>query len=575
MVRGTELIIGLPYLTYPLVSDLVHGARQPAETMVKGRSQNAIDNDPNAGALSDSDSSSLPSSMGSFQEATFRLTSIAERIDSLYGMAMKIRNPRHYPERATINLYQNVPPEEREEYMRSRDDIETNIVGFIRQQQIREEIRSEGLDPAQAVADYARPSHWLIRRTGEANARRKQQFVYWKRRSKALALRKETQTSAVVRPKVENVGAHQQLPASNLLPVVEAGRASVPQSSLPSKATSATYLNPDIAIGDDARSVASQLTRISSVVSPMGDKLQWPPPPAQVGGGSFFTCPYCSMLCPKRYLGPEEWRSVISQTRNEPVNSTMADLSTVPRNHLTYDLRPYHCTYEDCNAPHQLYSTRRDWVAHENQHRQSWLCREDGEEFESQSLYVQHLRGHHHKATEADFTPELLAAAIVPSSQPQRDCPFCPSTFLTVANMHEHLIYHLEKLAFLALPSFEDTAHSQLSGSSHDSNKVLGNRGRNDSARVDFTGSEKADFLSLGIQDGQHQANTSSMISAVEFAKLLEHASVVSSKDLDFVQRWRVEVEALDDDSSNVESTLATLGSVCNRDSVDMTSIGS
>lgn len=95
---------------------------------------------------------------------------------------MKIRNPRNYPQRATIDLYQNVPPEEREEYMQSRNEIETNIISYIRGQQISQELQSEAIDVDQAVIDYAAPSNWLIRRAGAANARRKQQFVYWKRR---------------------------------------------------------------------------------------------------------------------------------------------------------------------------------------------------------------------------------------------------------------------------------------------------------------------------------------------------------------------------------------------------------
>jgi hypothetical protein len=107
---------------------------------------------------------------------------------------MKIRNPRNYPQRATIDLYQNVPPEEREEYMQSRDEIETNIISYIRVQQISQELQSEAIDVDQAVIDYAAPSNWLIRRTGAANARRKQQFVYLKRRSDALTRDDEAQT---------------------------------------------------------------------------------------------------------------------------------------------------------------------------------------------------------------------------------------------------------------------------------------------------------------------------------------------------------------------------------------------
>lgn len=195
--------------------------------------------------------------------------------------------------------------------MQSRNEIETNIVSYIRGQQISQELQSEAIDVDQAVIDYAAPSNWLIRRAGAANARRKQQFVYWKRRSDALTRVNETLTLET-RSKIREKDAVRNETTSALLPSARARTESVVHGGLLSRATSATYLDPNLAVSDDAESTISHQTRISSVLSPQGDKLEWPPPPKYPEAGAFFTCGYCRMLCPRRYLDPEAWRYVAS-----------------------------------------------------------------------------------------------------------------------------------------------------------------------------------------------------------------------------------------------------------------------
>lgn len=94
----------------------------------------------------------------------------------------------------------------------------------------------------------------------------------------------------------------------------------------------------------------------------------------------------------------------------------------------------------------------------------------DGTYTESQKLFAKHLETNHPEAPGIESTPELLAAAASPSSQPGRDCPFCPSAFTDVDHMRKHILYHLEKLALLALPTVEGAADISLGDDSKGTN---------------------------------------------------------------------------------------------------------
>ena len=67
------------------------------------------------------------------------------------------------------------------------------------------------------------------------------------------------------------------------------------------------------------------------------------------------------------------------------------------------DLRPYVCTYDDCDTGNQLYDSMKDWLGHEAQMHQANVN--------------------------------------------LRQCPFCPET----SNAH-HIAAHLRRLALFALP---------------------------------------------------------------------------------------------------------------------------
>ncbi|KAH0528158.1 hypothetical protein TsFJ059_003056 [Trichoderma semiorbis] len=233
-------------------------------------------------------------------------------------------------------------------------------------------------------------------------------------------------------------------------------------SVIPISTTTATTLKPG-----DLRSAISYQTRVSTTISPGGKKLEWPDPPKVDVIGGYFICPYCKTLCPGEYLQKNVW--IV---------------------HLIHDLQPYHCTYEQCLDPNQVYGSRQEWIDHENGHTRVWHCYEHSEEFETQPEYIQHLEDSHPDSTPEHFSPALVASVIGPSIRIHRDCPFCPSGFSDIAQMQSHLIFHLERLAQLALhndpKASDDNTESKHSSQSHQGQL----QGRKNSIFRDFDAEE-------------------------------------------------------------------------------------
>lgn len=166
------------------------------------------------------------------------------------------------------------------------------------------------------------------------------------------------------------------------------------------------------------------------------------------------------------------------------------------RVHQTYDLQPYHCTYEDCTDPNRIYGLRQDWIDHENQHRRVWHCHIHGEEFETQPDYLQHLYDKKDEHKPEDGLPDLVAAVLGSSSKPHRDCPFCPTAFSDVPTMQRHVTYHLERLALYVLPDIEEQEEDELaSDEASNSQRPVEKRGRQESIACDFPEEDEVSFL--------------------------------------------------------------------------------
>ncbi|KAI8627473.1 hypothetical protein F5Y19DRAFT_477339 [Xylariaceae sp. FL1651] len=443
------------------LNSIVLGHRPPFEEQLH-KSKKKEDNDANdedkdkdseysGSELSSPRSSDTQSESGnSFGEAQYRLQLITEAIDSLYCLATKVRNPKNRPQRSLAQMCKHIPSQNRAGYIREHENLETMIVAY-------EDVQSQ----------YCMEDSWLIHRAGVANARRKLQFMYWKQHTRRLGdPTLELHENLTIGQKNKKQGIKRQASVSgkNTDQSIIRPETSIPQQSL---ATSATHMPPGFLKPEDATSVISRQSRVSTVFSPKGDKISWPSPPSVARGSKFFFCPYCFLLCPDNYLDPDSWR-----------------------NHLIHDLQPYHCTYESCQDPNRLYSSRQEWIDHESQHTRVWHCQQHANEFETQLEYVDHLQQDHEGITPEYFSTELLSSAVGPSTKLQRGCPFCPTGLDSLIEMQRHLAFHMERLALLALPREEGELDTDRGSSPSYESHEAQQRGRKGSVHQDFDDTE-------------------------------------------------------------------------------------
>ncbi|KAK4230289.1 hypothetical protein QBC38DRAFT_357581, partial [Podospora fimiseda] len=436
---------------------IVRGDRPPFEEQVNERGDDDGSlSDTSTSSVASTTSSSSNSSIEPVYELEFRQRAIINTIDALYTLAAKIRNNRNRTQKTMNELLRRLPSHEREEHIRHREQVEIAIVAYLQRQDLLRhlhqfDLKSSGLTYDSMVEKYASESNFLVKRTGIANARRKQQFIYWKEHAKRIA--RVTIPKPVQRPSEDLATKIPQAAPDQLqvMPQELLGASShdVSAPSLPehSLATSATRLDDSLVRFDDTQSTVSFRSQVSAATTAQGNKIYWPPPPLELEDNGFFICPYCKTICSRKYLASDTWCS-----------------------HLMHDLEPYHCTYQDCQEPNRLYGSYHDWRDHESTHVRVWHCYFHDFEFDTQQEYIHHMEQQHPDSKSEHLSPELMAAAFRPSHRPLRDCPLCPTRFSTLQEMHDHIKHHLERLARCCLPTDPSDDHEdQISGHSLDS----------------------------------------------------------------------------------------------------------
>jgi hypothetical protein len=142
---------------------------------------------------------------------------------------------------------------------------------------------------------------------------------------------------------------------------------------------------------------------------------------------------------------------------------------TLWRRHCFKDLKPYICTFEQCDL--KFFSDRRDWFDHELQcHRGLWHCDFCAAEFSSATTFQKHILNQHTQHVSSDQLDALTEASKRHVDRiAALDCPLCnewevtlrkanPSisaedmVVVTPAQFRHHLGSHMQQLALFALP---------------------------------------------------------------------------------------------------------------------------
>ena len=148
--------------------------------------------------------------------------------------------------------------------------------------------------------------------------------------------------------------------------------------------------------------------------------------------------------------------------------------NTLSRKHLYTDLRPYVCTFEECDV--KLFGDRHVWFEHELEyHRLEWCCRFCSyQPFKAEGGLRAHMLARHPNFASPIQLPALLQASRqtvdrIPASacilcdweavlrRTNTDTPINEVLVVTLEQFRRHLGSHMEQLALFALPrSYKD-----------------------------------------------------------------------------------------------------------------------
>ncbi|RAK96411.1 uncharacterized protein BO80DRAFT_391970 [Aspergillus ibericus CBS 121593] len=150
----------------------------------------------------------------------------------------------------------------------------------------------------------------------------------------------------------------------------------------------------------DSQSIVSQTSYAETLMNGSGGMVV-PPPPAESADGNPFECPYCFVIL------------------------TIPNRSAWAR-HIFKDLMPYICLFPDCQSPHRLYDSRREWDFH------------------------------------------IQSEHSTPGDDGHLFCPLCHAHLESTKLFEKHVGRHLEELALFALPQLardeDDNSSMSVSG---------------------------------------------------------------------------------------------------------------
>ena len=321
--------------------------------------------------------------------------------------------------------------------------------------------------------------HWLKERVTRLITVRRQQFYYQRAHASHLAgntplsPRKEERVMFGSKPNVAkertSESSLQTSPARN--PSLSRVPTSDSKTTIFSKATTAKVEEHPAASPRRASVTPSEIRLRENL---------FPNPPTEPHNKAFI-CNQCFYPQPPEVRDDKAWRYL-------KLFSTL-----IFREHLFTDLRPYCCTFEKCPDPDQLFETRDEWLEHEMQHRQEWLCDicHDNQVpvlvFPTENEFRKHLFQEHFKSLPEPDESFLVTRAKRPSLFPFKKCPFCATSepdLTRIENLYEisdteykylkvsyelqkHIGTHLVNFSHLAFLESDDGDEDAISDASH------------------------------------------------------------------------------------------------------------
>ncbi|KAI1132922.1 hypothetical protein F5Y10DRAFT_291016 [Nemania abortiva] len=168
------------------------------------------------------------------------------------------------------------------------------------------------------------------------------------------------------------------------------------------------------------RATKSAATKMSARVG----QLDYPKCPAKDGQ---FSCPYCPIILTEEYTKKGKWRG-----------------------HVTQDLCPYICIFDDCESPDEMFASTYDWMSHMARFHSKieWVChmctkhcdpdvQDNSIIFQTPELLEQHLITSHPVLDMSEFGVLVDAGKRVAGIQKVR-CPLCRPGLVTLERDEEN-----------------------------------------------------------------------------------------------------------------------------------------
>lgn len=133
------------------------------------------------------------------------------------------------------------------------------------------------------------------------------------------------------------------------------------------------------------------------------------------------------------------------------------------RRHVYSDLQPYICLWENCSLGRRMFSTRHEWLQHEQDyHGKIWSCSLGcPDSFDNRHTIENHYLSHH--IAQSNDIEKMLQASETqrPKSEPY-ECPLCSAVVSTTKAYGKHAGRHLRELSLFALPAYATEEIAEL-----------------------------------------------------------------------------------------------------------------
>ncbi|ORY02184.1 hypothetical protein BCR34DRAFT_667757 [Clohesyomyces aquaticus] len=286
----------------------------------------------------------------------------------------------------------------------------------------------------------------LASRLGKAITRRRQILHYRESHKRNLdTARVEPREIAATTPRQKPMGLVEKFQSTLDSPAIMS-RASSSDFTFRSKATTlrpgdAQITTPEPDTDFDAPYTPSTVqSRSSRASSYTGKELTVTVPTRPMGKDGneleWFECPYC--LITKNITSDRKWRR-----------------------HVFEDLKPYVCTYEDCDLQDYFFEDRDTWFKHETlQHRAKWFCNvEKHPEFSDAKDFLRHMDIGHNTGLDREKFAHLRDMFLRPSGDVDGVCNLCKRH---AKRLKSHVSRHLQQIALFALPRINETVGSGM-----------------------------------------------------------------------------------------------------------------